>query len=167
MWNYTEIPKAYLISFRCYGTWLHGDERGSTDRHNNKFGTPKYPSLPHWKKISSDRLKYPPVKLDAARRKAVEIAIRETCEKRGWTILAVNVRTNHIHVVVMIFRDDPDIALTAFKANATRHMREAGCWTLDHTPWAAKGSKRKLWNDESVSNAVDYVLNGQGDDLSD
>ena len=32
MWNDTDIPLAYLISFRCYGTWLHGDERGSIDR---------------------------------------------------------------------------------------------------------------------------------------
>jgi len=26
------IPLAYLITFRSYGTWLHGDERGSVDR---------------------------------------------------------------------------------------------------------------------------------------
>ncbi len=33
MWNDTDIPLAYLITFRCYGTWLHEDERGATDRH--------------------------------------------------------------------------------------------------------------------------------------
>jgi hypothetical protein len=27
-----DIPLAYLISFRAYGTWLHGDRRGSVDR---------------------------------------------------------------------------------------------------------------------------------------
>ena len=27
-WNDTGIPLAYLITFRCYGTWLHGDARG-------------------------------------------------------------------------------------------------------------------------------------------
>jgi hypothetical protein len=32
MWNDTDIPLAYLITFRCYGTWLHGDKRGSIDR---------------------------------------------------------------------------------------------------------------------------------------
>ena len=25
-------PLAYLITIRSYGTWLHGDERGSMDR---------------------------------------------------------------------------------------------------------------------------------------
>src|SRR5438093_13756827 len=31
MWNDTDLPLGYLITFRCYGTWLHGDERGSID----------------------------------------------------------------------------------------------------------------------------------------
>jgi len=58
-------------------------------------------------------------------------------------------------------------ALTAFKANATRQMREDGCWKDDSTLWAAKGSKRRLWNERSVAQAIEYVLNGQGDELPD
>ena len=34
------VPLAYLITFRTYGTWLHGDARGSVDREHNVFGTP-------------------------------------------------------------------------------------------------------------------------------
>lgn len=33
-------PLAYFISFRTYGSWLRGDERGWQDRRNNKYGTP-------------------------------------------------------------------------------------------------------------------------------
>ncbi len=36
-----EFPLAYLISFRCYGTWVHGDTRRSVDRKQNAYGTPK------------------------------------------------------------------------------------------------------------------------------
>jgi hypothetical protein len=32
MWNDTEIPLAIFFTFRCYDTWLHGDERGAVDR---------------------------------------------------------------------------------------------------------------------------------------
>src|SRR2546428_5625205 len=32
MWNDTDIPLAFLITFRCYGTWLHGDDRGSVNQ---------------------------------------------------------------------------------------------------------------------------------------
>jgi hypothetical protein len=35
------------------------------------------------------------------------------------------------------------------------------------SPWADKGSKRKLWNERSVARAIDYVLYGQGDELPD
>ncbi|MGH9933202.1 MAG: hypothetical protein ACREA9_28800 [Pyrinomonadaceae bacterium] len=28
VWNDTETPLAYFISFRSYGTWLHGDKPG-------------------------------------------------------------------------------------------------------------------------------------------
>ena len=167
MWNDTDTPLAFLISFRCYGTWLHGDERGSTDRHNNSYGSPNHPANPHWNQISSARLKHEPVNLNAVRRRSVKKAIRETCEKRSWKLLAINVRTNHAHTVVAIGSKDPEIALTAFKANATRQMREDGCWPNDHSPWSEKGSKRRLWNERSVANAVDYVLNGQGDELPD
>jgi hypothetical protein len=34
--NDDHIPLAYLITFRCYGTWLHGDSRGSVDRFHNR-----------------------------------------------------------------------------------------------------------------------------------
>jgi hypothetical protein len=37
-WNDSDTPLAYFITFRAYGTWLHGDKRGSVDRHNNRYG---------------------------------------------------------------------------------------------------------------------------------
>ncbi len=107
------------------------------------------------------------VALDAARRTSVEKAIRETCHKRNWGLMAVNVRTNHVHAVVAIGSKNPEGAIGALKANSTRQMREDGCWLLKNTPWAERGSKRRLWNERSVANAIDYVINGQGDDLPD
>ena len=31
---------AYFSTFRTYGTWLHGDDRGSTDRSHSDWDTP-------------------------------------------------------------------------------------------------------------------------------
>ena len=165
MWNDSDTPLAFLISFRCYGTWLHGDARGSIDRHNNKFGSPKYAQNDHWNEISFQRLRQPPVKLDAERRSSVEEAIRETCKKRNWALYAINVRTNHVHTVTAIGAKKPAIALNAFKANATRHMRADGRWPFDHSPWTDRGSERYLWTEKHISDAVEYVLHGQGYDL--
>src|SRR5215469_13888051 len=99
MWNDTDVPLAIFYTFRTYGTWLHGDERTSIDRHNNKYGALRNPPSEQWELISSQRMKHPPVLLDARMRKAVKIAIYETCERRGWGLYAAAIRTNHVHVV--------------------------------------------------------------------
>jgi len=110
-------------------------------------------------------LKCEPVVLDAARRKSVEAAIRETCALRKWTLHTINVRTNHVHVVVSIGAKRSELALNAFKANATRQMRQDACWQMNYSPWVDKGSRRNLWNELSLERAIDYVINGQGDEL--
>ncbi len=166
MWNDTEIPLAFFISFRTHGTWLHGDKRGSIDRFHNRYGTPYMPPNESWHRYNAQKLRGTPLILDARQRKAVETAIRETCRIRKWALLAINVRTNHIHTVVTANRK-PSLVLNAFKANATRQLRQDHLWPHSYSPWADKGSKRKLWNERSVARAIDYVLNGQGDDLHD
>jgi len=167
MWNDTDIPLAFLITFRCYGTWLHGDERGSVNRFRNQYKSPRLPPEKKWLGTNTQRLKGEIVILDAAQRGCVEAAARETCEIRQWHLHALNVRTNHVHLVVSIGEKKPEIALNAFKANATRKMREAGCWQSERSPWVDKGSKRYLWNERSIALAVDYVIGGRGDDLPD
>jgi REP element-mobilizing transposase RayT len=166
-WNETGIPLAYLITFRCYGTWLHGDERGSVDEFNNKYDTPLLPANKKWLEFNKGILKYPPVKLNPEMRKLVESALRETCEIRGWQLFAINVRTNHAHSVVAVGNASSKKVLSAFKANATRKMRENNCWQFECSPWADKGSRRFLWTGKSIEIAIDYVINGQGKPLPD
>ena len=167
MWNDTDIPLAYLITFRSYGTWLHGDERGSVDRFHNQYQSPYLPPnrrrLEHTTQLLSGEI----VTLDGRQRRIGENAVRETCEVRRWFLHAINVRTNHIHTVVSIGTTKPGRALNDFKAYATRKMRRDGCWHSERSPWADKGSKRGLWNERSIELAVDYVLNRQGEDLPD
>jgi REP element-mobilizing transposase RayT len=98
-------------------------------------------------------------------RNSVENALRETCEIRNWEIFAINVRTNHAHLVAAIGSDSSKKALVTLKANATRKMREDRVWKFDHSPWAEKGSRRYLWNEKSIEAAIDYVINGQGKPL--
>ena len=70
-----EFPLAYLITFRSYGTWLHGDSRGSVDRFHNRYGTPRLPPNDRWRKYNRDLLKHLPVKLRNRQRAVVEKAI--------------------------------------------------------------------------------------------
>ena len=164
MWNDTDTPLAYLISFRSYGTWLHGDDRGSIDRFHNRYGDPYLVQSEPWERHNRKKRKADPCILGAKERQSVLKAIRETCSIRKWNLRALNVRTNHVHTVVTANRK-PELVLNAFKANATRQLRQDQLWRHPFSPWAHKGSKRLLWNERSVANAIDYVLNGQGDDL--
>jgi REP element-mobilizing transposase RayT len=165
VWNDTDNPLAYLITFRSYGTWLHGDKRGSMDRHHNRYGSPRIPRNEQWKEYNRRSLKQPPARLDSRRRAAVDSAIRETCEIRKWLLWILNIRSNHVHAVVTA-NCDPERVLTAFKANATRKMRELGCWKSARTPWVRRGSKKRLWNDKEVAAAIAYVQYDQGEPLS-
>ncbi len=166
MWNDTEIPLAYFISFRSYGTWLHGDKRGSIDRFHNRYGSAYIPPNQAWESYNKQQLRAKPLILTAKHRKEIETAIRETCSIRKCSLQAINVRTNHVHTVVTANRE-PDAVLSAFKANATRQLREAELWKYPFSPWVRKGSRRKLWNERSVAKAIDYVVNGQGEELPD
>jgi REP element-mobilizing transposase RayT len=165
MWNDTEIPLAYLITFRCYGTWLHDEERGSVDRFHNQYQTPFVAPNENRSQYNRKQLKAEVVVLSAKQRESVESAIREVCDFRDWLLHAINIRTNHVHAVVSIGSVKPDRDLNDFKSYATRKMRQDDCWFSERSPWVDKGSKRYLWNERSIELAVDYVMNGQGEEL--
>ena len=162
--DYNVFPLAYFVSFRTYGTLLHGDERGSVDRKQNKYGTPRIAPNKRLQTAERKLLKHPPIKLDAYQRPVVEKAIREVCKQRGYKLLAINVRTNHVHTVVSA-QIKPEPILQAFQAYATRKLREAGLLARDVKPWSRHGSTPYLWKEKHVERAIDYVLNGQGDEL--
>ena len=162
--SHDRAPLGYFITFRAYGTWLHGDSRGSVDRFRNTYGTPRIPPDLRWERYNDRIRKSSPVKLDSRRRTAINNAVQETCDIRRWKLWTQNVRTNHVHVVLSA-SCDPETVLRALKSNATRKMREAGCWQSRETPWARKGSKRWLWTHDQLRSAIKYVEEGQGESL--
>ena len=95
-----ERPLATFVTFRTYGTWLHGDARDSVNRFTYVVGDPRIAPNVRRYAFSRDRMLREPVRLNAEQRRATSLAIRETCTIRGWSLLAENVRTNHVHVVV-------------------------------------------------------------------
>jgi REP element-mobilizing transposase RayT len=156
-----ESPLAYLITFRTYGTWLHGDARGSISRDNNGFGTPVSPTNLRLNDRERSMLGHEPVTLGPARRRATRQAVLETCGVRGWHLYTLNVRTNHVHAVVSA-QVRPERIVSAFKANATRIMRSSKCWTSPESPWWHGGSTRYVWTESGLERAIAYVRDGQG-----
>ena len=163
--NDRSVALAYMITFRCYGTWLHGDERGSVGRRgSNIYGQARIKPSATLSEIDTDKLTGSPIKLRAVERRIVEDAIREVCSVRGYILFALNVRTNHVHVVVNNC-GKVERMMDSFKAYCTKALRAANRIGAETKLWSRHGSTRYLWTERHLELAVDYVLNGQGDDL--
>jgi REP element-mobilizing transposase RayT len=160
------VPLAYLITFTCYGTWLHGKDPVSVDR---KHKVPRTPFVaPHRKREESERrrMDQPPYELDAPRRQVVLNAIREVAEYRGWDLYAAHVRTTHVHVVVGAASVRPEKIMNDFKAYASRGLNKAGYENAERKRWTRHGSNPYLWEARDVEAAVHYVLHEQGEPMA-
>jgi REP element-mobilizing transposase RayT len=159
---------AYLITFRTYGTWLHGDVRGSVNRKHRAYGTPLVPSRPFLETAERLQLRHPPIVLDARRRRVVADTVREVCMHRSWVLHALAVRTEHVHVVVSVPADSsPEAAMVTLKAWATRRMVEHRLLAQGVRAWSRHGSTRHLWSLGGLEVACRYVLEEQGPPLAE
>jgi REP element-mobilizing transposase RayT len=164
-WDDNTFPLAFFITFRTYGTWLHGDERKSVDRHGyNVYGRDRRPADAKLQQVMRQNQSSDDVLLNGKQRAIVERAVRDVCKRRGYRLIAINVRTNHVHCVIAA-EARPEMIISALKANCTRCLREAELVSETGRVWSRGGSRRYLWKPQSLERAVDYVLNGQGDDL--
>lgn len=157
-------PLAYFITCSTYGSWFHGDERGSTHPGNNVFGDEPSPPNPIREGYEASRLKGPAVVLDEDARRVVDRTVREVCTHKGWELHSLNVRTKHIHFVVGADRD-PEHVMGAIKAWCSRRLVEAGLVARGARIWTRHGSTKYLWDEKGVVDASNYVLNGQGEAL--
>jgi len=108
-------------------------------------------------------LKSEPQILDKAHRAIVEQTVCEVSAHYGWSLYAVNVRSNHVHAVVSA-ACAPERILNAWKSWSTRRLRQFAQASLSQPVWSRHGSTRYLWNEVSLAHAVQYVEEGQGDD---
>ena len=152
----------YLITFTTYGTWLHGDRRGFVDLEHNRVGDPVRTEHRSLHEKSEQAMKSKPYTLDEAARNVVLAAIRQHAEFRGWSLLAVHVRSNHVHVVVA-GEATPERMMTEFKAYASRALNALD--SVSHR-WTRHGSTLWLKAEDSICRAVEYVVEEQGDLMS-
>lgn len=156
------VPIGYLLTWTCYGTWLHGDTRGSVDDEHNHFNTPRLPPHPGRLRAEHAALKHESVTLTDPMRRVVRDALVDHCAVRGVLFQAMSVRTNHVHLVTTAGQSPPGELLARFKARATRVLREANLARADANLWTRHGSTRYLWDSADLAAAKRYVLERQG-----
>jgi len=153
-------PLAYLITFRTFGTWLHGDPRGSTDRSHNTYGAPHLAADGDLQARRMASMRQQPLVLTVEQRRIVEATLRDVCAHRSWALFAANVRTNHVHAVVEA-KASPERMLIDFKAWSTRRLVERGALAHDSRVWSRHGSTCYLWCAESVESSCEYIVHAQ------
>src|SRR5262249_43352775 len=99
------------------------------------------------------------------RRAIVHATIMQVSAYRGYLVHALNVRTNHVHVVLSA-AGAPEPVMTTLKAWATRRLVEAGMVRAGEKVWARHGSTRYLWTREAMEAACRYVDEGQGEKIT-
>jgi REP element-mobilizing transposase RayT len=107
----------------------------------------------------------PPYLMDALRRRVVLTSVQEVCCCRGWNLLAVHVRTNHVHVVTTADRT-PVQVMIAMKAYSSRALNKSALDGPERRRWARHASTRYLWTGDAVRAAIEYVVREQGEFMS-
>ncbi len=150
-------PLAYFITFTTYGTWLHGDSRNSVIRNN---GIPRLiapNSHPYQQKQQS--LKYPQVRLNSNQRAIVLETIIQHSELKNWHLLAVHIRSTHIHAILRTSQKIGTV-MTAMKSWSTRRLRSNGYKIPKF--WTVGGSKRYIFTNAKLQQKIHYVIYEQG-----
>jgi REP element-mobilizing transposase RayT len=155
---------AYFITFSTYGTWLHGTSKGkgSVDREHDQYGGEFVAPDAQREEQSRGEMKQDAyiMKTPAERELACN-AIVALCRQRGWRLLALHVRTNHVHAVVEANRDAGRV-MSDFKARASRELTRAGFDDATRRRWTRHGSTLHLFDEAAVADEIDYTLNRQG-----
>jgi len=164
----------WLVTSTFYGQWLPGDARGCVTRvrerraddpetpiriEHDELGEDYEPPMPGLEKAALTQLKGPPVALDLAQAERLLAQFQETAKFRGWTLLAVSVMANHVHLIV----DAPPEAgkstlLRDFKSYGARRLNRIFGPRVSGTWWSDGGSCRVL---RSLPAAVHYVCHRQ------
>ena len=155
-------PIAYFITFRTYGTWLPGDERGFGDRRHKEVGTSRRPADKSREAAARDRMKHQAVVLNDQARTIVEAAIRRRCDEAGWALHALEVRPTHTHALVSSALRAGQV-LSSLKAAATAALHNADAFSAEQPVWSRQGSTKYLWNELQAARVNSYIEECQDD----
>ncbi len=142
----------YFLTCTTYGTWLHGDERGSF----NKYGRFIPPNETLRQSIKK-KLTISPFYLSDGMRDIVRLAFQEVADGKSWNICRMTVLYNHFHIVISVNLDDPQKVLSVLKSKATMRLRKAMEIAANFSPWTAKGNYLIIQTQEQLFNVCQYV----------
>ena len=93
--------------------------------------------------------------------RVIDSVCRRHCEIKKWVLHALNVRSNHLHVVVSCDAK-PTTVQNQLKSYATRELRKINSEiTVDRRIWTRGGDCELIDSQEDLNAVCDYVLLAQ------
>ncbi|WP_146527097.1 transposase [Novipirellula artificiosorum] len=89
----------------------------------------------------------------------VEQTIAKHCEIRDWSLHAVSVRTNHVHVVTTAPGYKPETVRDQLKTWCTRKLKPKHSGRARF--WTEGGSRRWINHEKDLEAAIVYVIEAQ------
>ncbi|MCC9606565.1 transposase [Blastopirellula sp. JC732] len=125
---------AYLMTWTTQGTWFFSDQVQSN--------------------LTLSSRRAASISLSIAQRELVEQAIADCCQQNGWSLVAANCRSNHVHAMVSATIDPQEI-LRALKEAAALQLNQAAA--PRESWWEKGGNVRSLNNDIGIQAAMFYI----------
>ncbi len=149
----TVAPIAYFLTWTTYGSWLPGDSRGYVDRHRTHGEIIDAPD-PRLQGFARKLLVGDEIVLDGPMRRLVREAILEAVSYHGWAVHALQVRSNHVHIVISAADVSPGKVMGTLKARASRALNDE---RIRRNWWTREGSKKNVFTEKELSAAIEYV----------
>ena len=164
------ILASHLI-WTGYGHWLPNDPRGSGSdslrkdelaplgpiHHGRKSVQPPRSELKQFYREAEEMLEHETLWFNDGMRRAIGEAMGRAVRKRGYTVFAFAVCSNHVHAVIRTHRDRSETIWTNLADAGREALRESRLVAPKHPVWATRPYKVYLRTHEDVRGRIQYV----------
>ena len=137
------------MTWTTYGTWLQGDKRGFVKKGKVLSGSKGL------QQANDRRRTEDVVKLKKVEREVVRKAMLEEAVRIGEEILALSLRSNHVHVVIGEGGRSVEKVVSRLKSAAYYAMRERG---FKGRLWTRGYDKRFCFDERALKDRIAYVI---------
>ncbi len=159
------LTTSYFLTWTTYGTWLPGDARGSKSRKTNPFGFPDITPNPLLVEYSRRQMKQKPYMLDVSQREVVKSAITSYTHKKSLELIAVQIRSNHIHIAIAETDLEPMKLISNLKRAISYELKIQFNDAAGFKHWSRGGHFKIIENEEALIQIIDYIVNEQGEKI--
>jgi REP element-mobilizing transposase RayT len=162
---------AYHLIWTGYGWWLPNDPRGSGSReiradvlrdlgeahYGRKRIQPPRHLVREFYAEAHKRLRFDPLRFDAADRQVIADAFADTIRSHSYTCYAAAIMPDHIHLLIRKHRDRAEEMIDAFQAESRAVVCELPTVPSDHPVWIQGGWKVFLDTPADIRRTIRYI----------